>query len=236
MAGSLKSVEIRARRELPAVLAEYWRAVDDGHEPRLEAFDQFRLLVQVVFDEAHAARFGNHPAADAWQRTGWALLCDRSKAATAFSYTRKAGRNLAVSAIRREASVRKASQRAATDPTRPLGSPSPLDELEGGDALRPVFREVLKALQPTKRRSAVRYYEPGGPERLVDDELASCPTGTRGAGKGKRRTRAQAIVTVQKRLQRIRDEIGAEVFERTGIAPTLRAKPLGRSVEGEGED
>jgi hypothetical protein len=224
------AAEIRESGELRRLLEAYWRAVDDG-APRSEAaFLRFWVLVSAVYEQSYEKKCGSAAPPDGWRKTGWKLLSDRSIGANAVSYVWKAATNDAISLLRHEAVVRRGEESAAVDPT--LEAATEADE----DALLTALRAVLAGLPSDARDEVLEYYMPGGAEALARKNLRLVPRIQRGPRVGEKRTQAQAAESVQKSVQRIRDLIGAEVYERVGVAPREKAGPVSRSRTADSSD
>ncbi len=209
------------------MLVDYWRAVDDGAPRAAPAFQRFWVLVSAVYEQSYEQKCGASAPADGWRKTGWKLLSDRSVLVNAVSYVWRAAANDAVSFLRHETVVRRSAESAAVDPT--LESSVEAEE----DALLGALRAVLADLPSDARSEVLEYYAPGGAEALAAKNLRLVPSVQRGPRVGQRRTNAQAAEAVQKSVQRIRDVIGATVYERTGAVPRQKAGPVTRTRSGD---
>lgn len=220
--------ELRESGELSRLVARYWCAVDDGGAGTAEDARRYRELVQVVFDDGFEseAPAGACAPVDGWFDVAFGILLDRSKAGAVLASVRRAGINAARDERRYLDVRRRAAEAMASDPTQ--GSERHLEE----DLVVESLREALLKLDADDREFALTYYRPGGDVELQRRDLERSPFVQKGPRRGEVRSAEDAALAVQKRIQRIRDDIAKDIYEQTGIERGSRAKARRRDRGG----
>lgn len=212
----------RAVRRLREALSRYWgwRRGARNDPPEHGDWTRFAEGSMMAFQLGVQGAVGTDDGAvpaDGWMPAGWQILIDGRLERTAFGYLVKSGRNAAIGAYRRRVTERRGERlgghavHGSADDEIGVGSESELVD---------AFRAAFRRLDERQRADLIEYYT-NGSARLAERDLAARPRGRNGAV----RTIDAAEEAVYKRIQRLRDALGAEVFRLTGIRPSTKTKP-----------